>query len=79
VSHLVLAGFLLGMVVVFGIGVAYAVARRAWADYYKTKGALPGLRRDAWAAVRALLNAAWVTAVVLLVLICWFIAERRRA
>ncbi|WP_147457018.1 hypothetical protein [Micromonospora pisi] len=41
-------GVLLGLTA----GIAYAVARRSWADYRKTKASVPGMRKAAWALIR---------------------------
>ncbi|MFI6760559.1 hypothetical protein ACIBF5_15625 [Micromonospora sp. NPDC050417] len=41
-------GVLLGLTV----GIAYAVARRSWVDYRKTKASVPGMRKAAWGLIR---------------------------
>jgi hypothetical protein len=46
------ATLLIGVVFGLVVGIAYAVARRAWVDYRKTKASLPGLRAVAWAMTR---------------------------
>ena len=42
----------LGVVLGLAVGVAYAVARRSWVDYRKTKAMVPGMRKAAWALIR---------------------------
>jgi hypothetical protein len=39
--------FLTGLVVGFSFGVAYAVCRRAWKDYFVVRRSVPGLRKAA--------------------------------
>jgi hypothetical protein len=46
-SHVTLGGFLAGGVVGFGLGVLYAVARRAWSDLAAVKSAAGGAGRAA--------------------------------
>jgi hypothetical protein len=41
----------LGVALGLFAGIAFAVARRAWVDYRKTKALVPGMRKTAWALV----------------------------
>ncbi|GAA0738187.1 hypothetical protein Drose_01440 [Dactylosporangium roseum] len=47
-SHVTLGGFLAGGVVGFGIGVLYAIARRAWRDVAAAKETATGAGKAAW-------------------------------
>lgn len=47
------------------VGIAYAVARRAWRDYQTARASVPVLRRTAWRLIRLA-----TTRVGLIVLIC---------
>lgn len=47
------------------VGIAYAVARRAWRDYQTARAGMPVLRRTAWRLIRLA-----TTRVGLIVLIC---------
>lgn len=67
--------FVIGVAASFTVGVAYAVTRRAWADYFEKKASLPGLRKEGWAGVRATLKAATLTLVILGVLVVWLVAD----
>ncbi|MFY1674829.1 hypothetical protein ACN27G_33650 [Plantactinospora sp. WMMB334] len=51
-DHPSAALLLVGVVLGIFAGIAYAVARRAWADYRKVKASLPGMRSTAWAVTR---------------------------
>jgi hypothetical protein len=42
------AALIVGAFLGFGTGYAYAIARRAWADYRTTRAAVPVLHRLAW-------------------------------
>lgn len=50
-----IAGFLIGALLLYGVGYAMAVMRRANDDYKKTKAAVPILRKGFWLAW-------WITA-----------------
>lgn len=77
ISPPVALGFAVGASLTFGLGVAYAVARRAMADYKRTKAAVPGMRKDAWSAVRATIKAAGWISFAALCLVAWMISEAR--
>ena len=46
------ASLILGVTLGLFAGIAFAVARRAWVDYRKTKQLVPGMRRTAWGLTR---------------------------
>ena len=46
------ASLILGVTLGLIVGIAYAVARRAWVDYRKTKELVPGMRKTAWGLIR---------------------------
>lgn len=71
------ATFLIGVVVSFLCGVAYAVTRRAFDDYKKTKAALPGMRKTAWSGVWTTIKAAALGLVIFAVLIGWIVSETK--
>ncbi|MGV9211690.1 hypothetical protein ACTFTM_07485 [Micromonospora sp. RB23] len=43
---------LVGLVIGWAVGSAYARARRGWTDYQTAKKSVPGARRGAWLLVR---------------------------
>ena len=57
-------GLVIGIVVGFPAGMAYAVARRAWKDFRATRTLVAGLRRNAWGMSRA--AAGWLVGVAVL-------------
>lgn len=66
--------FVIGAAVSFGAGIAYAVTRRAWADYREKKESLPGMRKEAWAGVRATIKAGALGLVILALLVAWLLS-----
>ncbi|SBT53015.1 hypothetical protein [Micromonospora auratinigra] len=44
---------LVGLVIGTGVGAAYARAKRGWKDYQTARNTVPGARRSAWTAIRA--------------------------
>ncbi len=71
ISFLVTAGLLLGGALIYGLGYAMAVMRRANRDYKTTKAAVPGLRKGFWAAWRTMMKAAFWIALAVCILIFW--------
>lgn len=66
VEQAVIAALLLvGLVVGVGVGAAYARAKRGWSDYRTIRGSVPGARRTAWLAIRAVLTKLGVIALLL--------------
>jgi hypothetical protein len=57
-------GLVIGLIVGFPAGMAYAVARRAWKDFRATRTLVAGLRRNAWGVSRA--AAGWLVGIVVL-------------
>ncbi|GAA2363250.1 hypothetical protein GCM10010170_059970 [Dactylosporangium salmoneum] len=47
-SHVTLGGFLAGGVAGFGLGILYAVVRRAWRDLAGAKANAAGAEKAAW-------------------------------
>lgn len=74
-SPLPVATLLLG--VVFGLvaGTAYAIARRAWTDYGKTKASLPGMRKAAWGLTRIATSRAGILLLICLAAVAWAAAD----
>ncbi|WP_406036929.1 hypothetical protein OG799_21260 [Micromonospora sp. NBC_00898] len=62
IAALLLVGLLIGC----GVGAAYARAKRGWSDYRTIKNSVPGARRTAWLAIRAVLTKAGVIALLLI-------------
>ncbi|NES14058.1 MULTISPECIES: hypothetical protein [Micromonospora] len=56
---------LVGLVIGVGVGAAYARAKRGWSDYRTIRNSVPGARRTAWLAVRAVLTKVGVIALLL--------------
>ncbi|MFR9778644.1 hypothetical protein ACL02O_21665 [Micromonospora sp. MS34] len=56
---------LMGLVIGTGVGAAYARAKRGWTDYRAAKNIVPGARRTAWLAIRAVLTKVGVIALLL--------------
>ncbi|MCZ7439292.1 hypothetical protein O7598_23000 [Micromonospora sp. WMMC241] len=56
---------LVGLVIGAGVGAAYARAQRGWKDYQTVRTSVPGARRNAWAAIRAVAVKAAVIALLL--------------
>ncbi|GIG85325.1 hypothetical protein [Plantactinospora endophytica] len=59
--------------VAFGLfaGTAYAVARRAWVDYRKTRATLPGLRKTAWTVTRIATSRGGIVLLICLAAVGW--------
>ncbi|MBF9129542.1 hypothetical protein I0C86_11275 [Plantactinospora sp. S1510] len=66
--------------VAFGLfaGIGYAVARRAWTDYRKTKATLPGMRSAAWAVTRIATSRAGIVLLLCLAAVGWAAAGGER-
>jgi cytochrome c-type biogenesis protein CcmH/NrfG len=43
---------LVGLIIGWAVGSAYARARRGWTDYQTAKKSVPGARRGAWSLIR---------------------------
>ncbi|MEU2611179.1 hypothetical protein ABZ570_06265 [Micromonospora sp. NPDC007271] len=56
---------LMGLVIGAGIGAAYARAKRGWKDYRTARNIVPGARRTAWLATRAVITKVGVIALLL--------------
>ncbi|MCI4064690.1 hypothetical protein MRQ36_19780 [Micromonospora sp. R77] len=54
-----------GLIIGCGVGAAYARARRGWTDYTAAKKTVPGARRTAWLAIRAVVTKLGVIALLL--------------
>ena len=66
VEQAVIAALLLvGLIIGCGVGAAYARARRGWTDYRAAKNTIPGARRTAWLAIRAVVTKLGVIALLL--------------
>ena len=65
------AGLMLGLAIGFSLGYAVAVARRAWADYRKTKAAVPGLRKDAWSLIGWALTKGGLVTLLIVAAVAW--------
>ncbi|WP_200211749.1 hypothetical protein [Micromonospora coerulea] len=61
IAALLLVGLLIGC----GVGATYARAKRGWTDYRTIKNSVPGARRTAWLAVRAVVIKVGVIALLL--------------
>ncbi|WP_446218956.1 hypothetical protein [Micromonospora sp. IBHARD004] len=61
IAALLLVGLLIGC----GVGAAYARAKRGWTDYKAAKNTVPGARRTAWLAIRAVFTKVGVIALLL--------------
>ena len=61
VAALLLVGLFIGC----GVGAAYARARRGWTDYKTAKKTVPGARKTAWMAIRAVVTKIGVIALLL--------------
>jgi hypothetical protein len=64
-------GFMIGIVVGFIFGAAYAVARRAWTDYRKVKASVPGMRKTAWSLIRVATSKGGVITLLIVGAIVW--------
>lgn len=56
---------LVGLVIGAGVGAAYARAKRGWKDYQTARNLVPGVRRNAWVAIRAVVVKVGVIALLL--------------
>ncbi|MGW5670389.1 hypothetical protein [Micromonospora sp. NPDC003776] len=56
---------LVGLVIGAGVGAAYARAKRGWKDYHTARNLVPGIRRNAWVATRAVVVKVGVIALLL--------------
>jgi hypothetical protein len=66
VEQAVIAALLLvGLIIGCGVGAAYARARRGWKDYRTARNTVPGARRTAWLAIRAVVTKLGVIALLL--------------
>ncbi|MDZ5442468.1 hypothetical protein U2F26_06940 [Micromonospora sp. 4G57] len=61
IAALLLVGLLIGC----GVGAAYARAKRGWTDYRTIRNSVPGARRTAWLAVRAVVTKVGVIVLLL--------------
>nr|WP_204342398.1 hypothetical protein [Micromonospora terminaliae] len=55
----------MGLVIGAGVGASYARAQRGWKDYQTIKTSVPGARRTAWVAIRAVVTKIGVIALLL--------------
>jgi hypothetical protein len=66
VEQAVIAALLLvGLVIGTGVGASYARAKRGWKDYQTARNTVPGARRAAWLAIRAVFTKLGVIALLL--------------
>jgi hypothetical protein len=65
------AGVTVGILIGFVAGVGFAVARRAWVDYTKTKDTLPGLKTTAWAMTRTSAGRFMIAGVLVVLAVLW--------
>ncbi|MCW3818429.1 hypothetical protein ONA91_28705 [Micromonospora sp. DR5-3] len=56
---------LVGLVIGTGVGASYARAKRGWKDYQTARNTVPGARRTAWLAIRAVFTKIGVIALLL--------------
>ncbi|MFC0028471.1 hypothetical protein ACFFMM_02910 [Micromonospora chaiyaphumensis] len=56
---------LVGLVIGAGVGASYARAQRGWKDYQTIRTSVPGARRTAWVAIRAVVTKIGVIALLL--------------
>ncbi|MFE9653463.1 hypothetical protein [Micromonospora sp. NPDC006431] len=56
---------LVGLAIGAGIGASYARAKRGWKDYKTARNIVPGARRTAWLAIRAVITKLGVIALLL--------------
>ncbi|MET8277506.1 hypothetical protein [Micromonospora sp. NPDC005174] len=56
---------LVGLVIGWAVGSAYARARRGWTDYRTAKNSVPGARRGAWLLIRGVAVKAAVVGLLL--------------
>ena len=56
---------LVGLVIGAGVGASYARAQRGWKDYQTVRTSVPGARRTAWVAIRAVVTKIGVIALLL--------------
>ncbi|MGY0003604.1 hypothetical protein [Micromonospora sp. I033] len=56
---------LVGLIIGAGVGAAYARAQRGWKDYQTIRTSVPGARRTAWMAIRAVVTKIGVIALLL--------------
>lgn len=68
-----LAGFVLGALLLYGLGYARAVMHRANRDYKAVKAGLPGMRKTFWATWWAAVKAGFLGLLVLACLIVWLV------
>lgn len=71
-------GFVVGLLVSFGTGYAWAVTKRAWSDYNIAKDALPGMKKTAWDSVWTTVKAAALAAVVFILFVAWIVSDVRK-
>jgi hypothetical protein len=69
--------FVVGVVVSFLAGMAYAITKRAFSDYTKTKELIPGMRKTAWSSVWTTIKAAALAVIIFAVLIGWIVSEQK--
>ena len=56
---------LVGLVIGAGVGASYSRAQRGWKDYQIIRTSVPGARRTAWVAIRAVVTRIGVIALLL--------------
>lgn len=64
-------GVMISVVLGLVAGSALAKARRAWSDYQKTKGTLPGLKSSAWSLTSATVRMFAVVGVLAVLSLVW--------
>jgi hypothetical protein len=69
------AGYLLGLLVMYGVGYWHAVWRRARADFKETKSKVPVLRSGVWEAFGKLVRSGAIVVIVLALAILWLANE----
>jgi H+/Cl- antiporter ClcA len=62
---------MIGIAIGATVGIAFAVARRAWQDYQKAKAGVPVLRKAAWALIRIVTTRAGLVALLLAAAVTW--------
>ena len=65
------ATLLLGVILGLVVGIAFAIARRAWTDYAKTKAGLPGMRKGAWGLIRIAASRAGIVLLICVAAVAW--------
>jgi hypothetical protein len=74
-----LTAVILALGVVLGLvaGIAFAVARRSWVDYRKTKATVPVMRKAAWGLIRIAISKGGIVLLLCVAAASWAAASDR--